>query len=306
MTIFSEKTILGLDLGGSSIKVAVLEFNTEGNPMIVTTESRNIHPSRTPRRIIEDLCEVKEEFKNIYGEFDAIGLGMPGLLNDDSGVTTHLSNFPMEWEGYFFRDELKARFAQEVTISNDARAFSVAESVLGVAAGLDTVICVVLGTGVGGGVVIGGRLWKGTGSAGELGHQTVELNGPICGCGNRGCIESIAGSSAIISAGGKSSVHEVFQAAKAGDDLARTAVSRAISALAAGLGNAYLVLAPDAIVVGGGIADAGAQLFDPLIKAIHDRVRTVPSGSIRILKAKLGVFAGAVGAALLAAESINS
>ena len=306
MTILSGKPILGLDLGGSSIKVAILEFNTEQKPIIVATESRNIHPSRTPGRVIEDLCEVKEEFKNIYGEFDVIGLGMPGLLNDASGVTTHLSNFPVEWEGYFFRDELIARFGQEVTISNDARAFSVAESVLGVAAGLKTVLCVVLGTGVGGGVVIGGRLWKGTGSAGELGHQTVELNGPICGCGNRGCIESIAGSTAIISAGRKSTVREVFEAARAGDELAQTAVNRAIAALAAGLGNGYLVLAPDAIVVGGGIADAGAQLFDPLTKAIHDRVRTVPRGSIRVLKAKLGVFAGAVGAALLAAESVIS
>ncbi|MBI3429406.1 MAG: ROK family protein, partial [Actinobacteria bacterium] len=218
----------------------------------------------------------------------------------------HLSNFPVEWEGYFFRDELVARFGQEVTISNDARAFSVAESVLGVAAGLKTVVCVVLGTGVGGGVVIGGRLWKGTGSAGELGHQTVELDGPLCGCGNHGCIESIAGATAIISAGGKPTVPEVFEAARSGDALARTAVNRAISALAAGLGNAYLVLAPDAIVVGGGIAGAGAQLFDPLTEQIRNRVRTVPGGSIRVLKAKLGLFAGAVGSALIAAERINS
>ena len=306
MTISNGKPVLGLDLGGSSIKVAIISFDTDRKPEIVATESRKIHPSRIPGRVIEDLCEVREEFRSAFGEFDAIGLGMPGLLNETSGATTHLSNFPVEWEGYLFRDELIARFGQQVIISNDARAFSVAESVLGVAAGLKTVVCVVLGTGVGGGVVIGGKLWKGTGSAGELGHQTVELNGPICGCGNHGCIESIAGATAIISAGGKPTVREVFEAARAGDGLASAAVNRAISALAAGLGNAYLVLAPDAIVVGGGIADAGAQLFEPLTAQIRDRVRTVPGGSIRVLKAKLGVYAGAVGSALLAAESINS
>lgn len=302
MTKSTGRLALGLDLGGSAVKVAVIAFNADDKPEIMAKESKDTHPSRAVNLVIDDLVVIANEFRGRYGTFDSIGLGLPGIHNQISGRTTHLPNFPIEWEGFPLQKEITARIGQPVTLANDGRAFSVAEAVLGSAAGFGTVVCVVLGTGVGGGVVIDGKLWKGTGTAGELGHQSVAMDGPLCGCGNRGCVEMFAGSTAITNAGGKATVREVFEAALAGDGVAKNAVDRAISALAAGLANAYVMLAPDAIVVGGGVADAGAQLMEPLISQIRRRAPLVPAENIRVFHAQFGVFAGAVGAALIGAQ----
>lgn len=293
---------LGLDLGGSSIKIAVVAGANTKNPEVLVTEVREIHPSRAPKLVVIDLTSIVEDYGDKYGPFDSVGLALPGLHDEQLGTSTLLPNFPDEWRGFPVREELFRASGVHVTLVNDARAFAVAESVLGAAVGLETVVCLVLGTGVGGGVVHKGKLWRGQGTAGEIGHQTVELDGPLCGCGNYGCVEAIAGSTAIISNGGKPTVKEVFQAAAAGDVRAKKTVDRAVSAIGAGLANAYLVLAPDAFVLGGGVAESGSQLFDPLVDEIRRRVTVASDECIRILPAKLGIFAGAVGSALLGAD----
>lgn len=296
--------VLGLDLGGSSIKIAVVTGSSSTDPEVLATDFREIHPSRSPELVLKDLVSIAEDFHDKFGPFDSVSLALPGLHDEQLGTSTLLPNFPDEWNGYPLRNELLRATGFNVTLVNDARAFAMAESILGAAVGFETVVCLVLGTGVGGGIVHHGKLWRGQGTAGEIGHQTVELDGPLCGCGNFGCVEAIAGSTAIISNGGKSSVKEVFEAAAVGDHRAKEAVDRAVSALGAGLANAYLVLAPDAFVLGGGVAEAGAQLIDPLLIEIRRRVTVAPDECIRVLPAKLGLYAGAVGSALLGAESI--
>jgi glucokinase len=186
---------------------------------------------------------------------------------------------------------------------NDARAFTLAETRLGAGRGCATVICLVLGTGVGGGVVVDGRLRLGPhGRAGEIGHQVVVVDGPPCGCGGRGCLEAVANAGVLASLGGRSSVEEVFAAAAEGDERAEAAIRTVVGHLAHGIGNMVTVLMPDRVVIGGGIAGAGDRLLEPLRERVRRQAVFVPEGSYEIVPAALGPYAGAIGAALWAWE----
>lgn len=182
---------------------------------------------------------------------------------------------------------------------NDARAFTLAEGTIGAGAGCSTVACVTLGTGVGGGLMFGGRLHRGAfGVAEEIGHQTVLTDGPLCGCGNRGCVEALVKADALASDAGRSSASEVFEGARGGDQACLAAVRRWAEFLGIGLANVVTIVGPDRIVVGGGIAEAGDLVLDPITEAVRRRVTLVPTESIDIVPAVFGRFSGAVGAAL--------
>jgi glucokinase len=169
-------------------------------------------------------------------------------------------------------------------------------------AGLPLVVCMVLGTGVGGGIVVDGRLLGGPG-AGEIGHQTVLLDGPRCGCGNRGCVEALTRADVFARRGGRATPKEVYAAARAGDPVACAAVEHVVGWLSVALANAYALLAPDAFVVGGGVAAAGDLLLGPLEEAVRRRVFLAPPERVRVLAAALGPYAGAAGAALRGREA---
>jgi glucokinase len=293
---------LGLDIGGSSVKTALLDLDGASRPETINTDLFHLDQSREPGLVVDELARITDKLRAEYGPVHSIGVGLPGMFDESSGTPTLLPNFPLSWRGYPFRQSVEEKLGQRICLVNDAKAFSVAESVVGSAAGLGMVVCIVLGTGVGGGVVQGGKIWKGLGSAGELGHLTVELDGPPCGCGNNGCVESFAGSAAIASFGGKASVQEVFTAAAMGDVAAQASVDRAIKALGAGLANVFITLAPDTFVVGGGVAGAGDQLIGPLEAEIRRRVHVAPGTDIRVVPGSLGRHAGAIGAALMGAD----
>lgn len=294
--------VLGLDLGGSSVKYVVLEHEGDSSS-IVLRGLRELPAARDPETVVAMIAQIIWELSAERVLADHIGVALPGLHDSDTGRTTLLPNFPEDWNGYPLRQRLADRLDQAVVLDNDARTFSLAEATLGAAAGYRAAVCVVLGTGVGGGVVLEGRLWRGQGTGGEIGHQTVELDGPACGCGNRGCVEALAGSAALLAAAGRESVRDVYEAARAGEQRSVAAVNRAIRALGAGLANCYAVLAPDVFVVGGGIADAGDQILKPLQDELRRRVRVTDPGSITVVRASLGRHAGAIGAALLAGRA---
>lgn len=289
---------IGLDLGGSSVKFAVLGLQGGERPELLSSGLHEIPASRAPDVVVEILATTGNRLCEQFGAPERIGVGLPGLHDPEDGTTRLLPNFPPEWVGFPLRTELEARLPWPVVLGNDARAFALAEATMGAAVGFRTAVCIVLGTGVGGGVVIDGELWRGQGTGGELGHQTVELDGPPCGCGNRGCVEAIAGSAALLRGAGRSSVREVFEVAPR-DPVAAAAITRAVRAIGAGLANSYAVLAPEVFVVGGGIADAGDQLLVPLHDEIRRRMRIAPAEAIRVRPAQLGRLAGAIGAALL-------
>jgi glucokinase len=302
---------LGLDLGGTNIKVAVIEAPRQpasartrerGGPRIVARETCPTEPHAGPRGVVERLAAVGREALDRHGPVAAAGVGLPGLFDEDSGRTVLIPNLPGDWNGVAVRDPLAEALGCAVRLINDARAFSLAEALLGAARGLGTVVCVVLGTGMGGGVVVDGRLLRGTGTAGEIGHQTVLVDGPPCGCGNSGCVEALVRADVFARRGGRATAMEVYAAARAGDLVARSAINEVVGWLSVALANAYVLLAPDAFVVGGGIAGSGDLLLGPLEEAVRRRVFLVPPKLVRVLPAALGPYAGACGAALASLE----
>lgn len=312
---------LGLDLGGTNIKVAVVE-ERRGDPNagpprrtsparleIVARETHPTEAQRGPQAVVERLAEVGRDALGRHGPVAAVGIGIAGIF-DEAGRAVLLPNLPGEWKGVPIRAPLTEALGPPVALVNDARAFSLAESVLGAARGLGTVVCLVLGTGVGGGVVVGGRLLLGTGIAGEIGHQTVQLDGPRCGCGNAGCAEALTRADVFARLGGRATAQEVYEAARAGDEQARAAVQHVVRWLGVALANAYVLLAPDAFVVGGGIAAAGNLLLGPLEEEVRSHVFMAPPERIRVLAGALGPYAGAAGAALrgreAASETLNT
>ena len=188
-----------------------------------------------------------------------------------------------------------------VRLINDARAFALAEARVGAGKGCASLVGVTLGTGVGGGIVLDGRLVLGYhGTAGEIGHQVIDCTpgAPRCGCGNTGCLEAFVRAAALASAAGTATAAEAFAADERGDPRAHAAVEQWIDHLAIGLANLVTVLTPERIVLGGGVATAAARILEPLRDRLGHHVHLTDPNRVEIVHAALGVRAGAIGAAL--------
>lgn len=231
-----------------------------------------------------------------------VGLGVPGHFDRETGEVLLFPNLPGDWKGFPLRSRVAEILALDTWMINDARAFTLAEGIIGAGAECSTVACVTLGTGVGGGLMIDGRLHRGAfGVAGEIGHQTVLPDGPMCGCGNRGCVEALVRADVLASNAGRSTASEVFEGARRGDNRCIAAVEQMAEFLGIGLANVVTIFGPDRIVVGGGIAEAGDLVLGPITEAVRRRVTLVPTDRIEIVPAAFGRFAGAVGAAIAGA-----
>ena len=192
-----------------------------------------------------------------------------------------------------------------VRLINDARAFTLAEARVGAGKGCDSLVGITLGTGVGGGIVLDGRLVLGYhGTAGEIGHQVIDCTpgAPPCGCGNTGCLESFVRAAALASAAGTATAAEAFAADQRGDPRAHAAVEKWIDYLAIGLANVVTILTPDRIVLGGGVASAAGRIIVPLRERFKTHVHLTDPNHVEIVHAALGVRAGAIGAALRGLE----
>jgi glucokinase len=295
---------LGLDLGGTNIKTAVLEPGPPPGWRVVMQASTPTGALDGPDAVLGRLVAAGEAAVRAAGPLDGVGLAVPGLFDAGTGEIVLFPNLPGPWPGRAVAAELEAALNLPVALVNDARAGTLAEARIGAAAGCATVVCVVLGTGVGGGVVVDGRLRTGPhGRAGEVGHQVLVVDGEPCGCGNRGCLEAYAGAAALSRLGGRGTPEEVVIAARAGDEVARAALGSVAARLAHGLGNVLTVLLPERIVVGGGVAAAGELLLGPLRRELVRRAPMVPADWYDVVPAAVGPLAGAVGAALFSAES---
>jgi glucokinase len=293
---------LGIDVGGTSCKLAVVETTPGGESRLLATVSVPTG-SGDPGEVVDRVVAAAAGLLAAHGPVAAAGAGVPGLFDEATGRTLLLPNLPAAWNGYSFRGPLADRLGVPVALINDARAFALAESRLGAAAGCSTVVCLTLGTGVGGGVVVDGRLRFGPhGRAGELGHQVIDPAGPPCGCGNRGCVEAFAAGPTLCRLAGRDSPEAVFAAAAAGDRRAETAVQAVVGRLATGIANLVTVLWPERVVVGGGVAAAGERLLGPLRRAVAASAPLVDPAAYEIVPAALGPAAGAIGAALWARE----
>lgn len=297
MTLF-----LGVDIGGTLAKLVLLDVDGDRR-RVVASAKLPTGARDEPPRVIERVAALGNELIAAHGSVAAVGVGVPGLFDEASGRIVLFTNLPASWSGHELGRPLADAFGAPTHLINDARAFTLAETRMGAAVDHSTVLCLTLGTGLGGGVVIDGRLRFGPhGRAGEIGHQVIEACGPPCGCGNRGCVEAFVTSAALCLAGGQDSPEAVFAAAAAGDERAADAISALIARLAQGIGNLITVLWPDLVVIGGGVAAAGEQLFTPLRAAVIAATPIVDPSSYRIVPATLGSSAGAIGAALWASE----
>lgn len=293
---------LGLDLGATNVKWAVV--SDEAGEWHV--EHRGQQPTGAgegPEAVVERLATIAESACAETTGVVSIGIGVPGLYDAEAGVARFLPNLPGEWAGRPIGEPVSLRTGRPVALVNDARAFGLAELRLGAGRGVATMVGLTLGTGVGGVVAVDGRVHHGhDGTAGEAGHQTIDPDGPACTCGNRGCLEAHACAARIVELCGTAAVEEAVAAARAGDARALDGLERVGRDLGIGIANLIVVLTPDRVVVGGGVAAAGDLLLDPVREEVRRRVHVTDLDRVEIVAARLGTWAGAIGAAIHGAE----
>jgi glucokinase len=297
---------LGLDLGGTNLKWVVVEragdeWTAIARDQAPTRVGRD--PELTPVSVTAQLAEIAQRAIEGCGGVRSIGVGVPGLYDPNLGSIRFFPNIPGPWAGHPVGPTIQQATGVPTALINDARAFGLAELRMGAARGASSMIAFTLGTGVGGAIAVGGRLHLGhDGTGGELGHQTINADGPWCGCGNRGCVEAYARADQIAAACGTATAEEAVQAARAGDARALAGLGQVGRYLGIGIANALVVVSPDKIVIGGGVAAAGELLFAPIRAELARRVTIAPLDGVELVTAELGTWAGSIGAAVHGAE----
>jgi len=312
----SDRQAVGIDIGGT--KIAALRISAEGE-----IRARTLIPTPATDQTAAMPAIEAAAAAVLDDGVAAIGVGIAGLVDVRSGVLLWAPN--LAWRDLGVSEHLGARFGLPVTVDNDATAAAWGESRLGASRGSADSLFVGVGTGIGGGIIAGGRLIRGAhGFAGEIGHIIVEPDGPLCGCGNRGCWEQVASGLAIARAGRRAVTEEpgstiarlaggdpgratgelVTEAARHGDAAAIAILTTVARRLGEGIAGLVNVLDPDVVVVGGGVGEAGDLLLGPLREAYLAAVEGPDDRpDVPIVPAQLENEAGAIGAALLAIET---
>ena len=309
------KTYIGIDLGGTNIKGAVV--NEQGE--IIRQSAWPTHAEQgveTVTATIADMVRDLAKGEDIAG----VGLGCPGIVDDKCGTVVYACN--LGWINYDVRSALKKLTGFSVRLVNDANAAALAEVVAGAAKGAESAVVVTLGTGVGGGVVIGGRLLTGyTGAASELGHMTIVADGVPCACGRKGCFEAYASATALIrmtdeamTKHPESAMHQIaaelggvdgrtaFTAQQMGDAAGDEVVKEYIRYLSIGIANIVNIFFLEVVALSGGVANQGENLLAPLRREVSQQEygAAYTAKHPRIVCCTLGNTAGMIGAAMFA------
>lgn len=298
----SSGSVVAVDVGGSSIKAGI--FDAAGSVQVTRVATGR---ERGPVAVIETVLDVVgaqiESLRRDTGSMPrAIGIAVPGHVDEHRGVALFSEN--IGWRDVPFRALLAERFQLPVTVVHDVRAGGVAEAQRGAGVGADPMLFVAIGTGISAALVVGGRVLRGrSGLAGEIGHIRVQTWDGPCGCGGFGCLESVFSAGALerryaLDTGTRASAADVAGLVAEGDGIAVRLWRTGVSALAEVLAGVILVLDPERIVIGGGVATAGALLFDPLQGELVERLPFV--GPPPVVPAALGADAGFIGAGLAA------
>jgi glucokinase len=294
---------LGLDLGATNIKWAVVE-HAAGDWRTVDRGQLATPATDGPDAVVARLAMVGAEAIARCPGVSSVGIGVPGLYDPVTGCTRFLVNVPGDWAGRSVAQPVASALDRPVSLINDARGFGLAELRLGAGRGARSMVGLTLGTGVGGVIAIDGKVHLGhDGTAGELGHQTIDADGPPCGCGNNGCLESFARADRIAAVCGTASAEAAVTAARAGDERAMSGLAEVGRWLGIGIGNMVAVISPDRVIIGGGVAAAGELLLGPIRDEMRRRVRTTALDEVEVVTAELGIWAGAIGAAIHGAEA---
>jgi glucokinase len=317
-----ELPVLVVDLGGTKIITAVISRKGE----IITRYYQPTLASEGPQLVIERILSgidhLLSQSNLSLSQLSAISIAAAGIIDLKKGIITEAPNLP-GWRNIPLKSIVEEKYKVTTFLINDADAAALGEHRFGAGRGLDNLILLTLGTGVGGGIIINGKLYLGSsGSAAEIGHMIVEVNGTRCRCGNTGCLETLASGTAMakeamsrISQGAKSSLSEmvegkleditaekVYLAAKGGDSLALEVIARAAYYLGIASVNLVNIFNPEMIIIGGSVAEMGDLLLEPVRQMIKERAFPLLAQSVRIVPARLGNDAGIFGAAIFALE----
>jgi glucokinase len=289
---------VGVDVGGTFIKAG----RVDGAGRIL---DRVVVPTDVEGGVDAIESRIREVVSKL-GHAGSCGVGVPGAVDHDRGVVRSSPNIPC-WKDYPARERLAAALGCSVALDNDANCAALAEGWVGAARDVESFLLITLGTGVGGGVVLAGRLWRGeSGRAGELGHVVVDPDGRPCGCGSRGCLETVASATGIArqaaSAGLEGSVEDLARAARAGGSGEREIFDEAGRALGIAISDWLNILDVHTILIAGGVAGALDLLGPALEREVERRVYAFDSSHLALIPALLGEDAGIVGAARLCTD----
>src|SRR5687768_5479657 len=315
-----EKFIIGVDLGGTNIVVGAMPVDGSRE---ISMRAESTHSERGPEAVVDrivamleqTMAEAMEQSNATREDFLGVGIGAPGPLDRERGLVIVAPN--LGWRDYPLRDRVHDAVGLPSTLDNDANCATVGEWWRGAARGGRNVVGLTIGTGIGGGLVIDGKLYHGASDvAGEFGHTTIDSTGRRCKCGNYGCLEAYTSGPAIaerareVLAGDEVSIlasmvdgdlsritaQTVFEASKRGDAVALEVVRDTAALLGAGVANLINVFNPDIFVIAGGVTQAGDLLFDPLRAEVRRRAFKPAVDACRIVPGALPLSAGVVGA----------
>jgi glucokinase len=317
--------ILGIDLGGTKILTAVVDSRGE-----MLSSDENITPATEKREtlmqsILDSAARTLEQAHIAMPEISAIGVGAAGISNPEAGVLFTSPNLPA-LRNVLLRDIMQDRLGRKTFLLNDASAAALGELRFGAARNARNFIYITLSTGIGAGIVIDGKIYTGAiGAAGEVGHMTIDDNGPVCNCGNRGCWETLASGTALarearkrIGRGVRTSILEyaggdvervtagaIHSAAQQGDSLAKELIARTGYYVGVGLANLVNIFNPELIVIGGGLSSMGDRLLKPAFKEAGERAFKEAFQAVRFSLAGLGRNSTVLGAAAFALQEMK-
>jgi len=310
----------GIDIGGSNVKYGLVD--STGN--IIYRGQKPALVEKGPKPLLHMITNIGEDLLLRAAEDDLtinwLGVGSPGPIDNQQGVVRGTSPNIPDWKGTALGPHLKEHLNLPVYVDNDANTMALAELRFGAGQRFETILCVTVGTGIGGAIIINKELWRGSSfSAGELGHMVIQYEGRKCPCGNRGCLEIYCRAGAMIERAGQKytanpseimrniidddikqlSIKKIFAAARKNDTLALETIEETARILGAGLSGAVNLLNPEAVILGGGVIEGGAGFIEIVAEEIRARAFASATEDLRIIKAELGNDAGFIGAGLL-------
>jgi glucokinase-like ROK family protein len=322
---YSAGLIAAIDIGATSIDVAITTLGSE----ILDRRSEIADVRDGPRPVIDRvkalLADLLKEREARPQDVLAIGVGVPGPVEQASGRLTFPPIMP-GWDQFPVREAFAGEYAAPVFVDNEVNIMALGEHWGGVAKGVNDVIFVKIGTGIGSGIILGGRLHRGAqGCAGDFGHICVDPEGPLCSCGNSGCLETMAAAPAIVLAAeqcarergsstftailqerGELNMKDVGEAARHGDYCALTVIRKSGRLIGQTLASVVNVLNPSMIVIGGGVSRLGHALLAEVRSAVYQRSLPLATRNLPIVMSELDDVAGVVGASVMAAEGVLS
>ena len=305
--------VIGIDLGATNIKAGTV--GPDGKVLFRTRLTTDAE--KGPENVADRMAEAAQQcVENVEGGKEGvagIGIGSPGPLELESGVVVFAPNMA-GWDNVPLRDMIEERTGLPCTLDNDGNVAALAEQWVGAGRGAGSLVIFTLGTGIGGGIVLDGKIWHGFGGvAAEIGHMSINPDGPVCGCGNKGCIEVYASATAMVRrmreaiAGGRSTTlaargdeltaRDIYEAALAGDEAARENMDMTGIYLGVTITSIMHLLNPEVIVFSGGVTAAGQMLMAPILRTVEERAMESSRRGVKVCFAELGEDAGVIGAA---------